>query len=296
MPPTASRCAAEIRRPEIVERVEKARMGLAGYFNRLIQARRGQTGDDLLSVLIAAEEEGDRLSPEELLIQSIGLLIAGFETTIGLIGNGLTTLIRNPGEIARLRAQPELIESAVEECLRYSGPITWTVRILHEPAEFGGYALDANEEVAVGLAAANRDPEHVRRSRTLRHRALRRDPRTTATSLLRRRRASVSRRAPRAARVADRHRKARAALHGSRARRAEDDLGTLALPGSGAGAGAVPREHLSAPMIGGSGSRPPSRSRNGTFRRRNLVSGPSMSQYDAAHTPRLHAGVRCHCQ
>jgi cytochrome P450 len=144
----------------LVERVEKARNGLAGYFNQLIAARRGKTGDDLLSALIAAEEEGDRLSTEELLVQSIGLLVAGFETTIGLIGNGLTTLIRNPAELARLRAEPELIESAVEECLRYSGPITWTVRILHEPASFGGYQMDVNEEVMIGLAAANRDPEH----------------------------------------------------------------------------------------------------------------------------------------
>jgi cytochrome P450 len=146
--------------PELVERVEKARNGLAAYFNQLIDSRRGRPSEDLLGALIAAEEEGDRLSSMELLVQSIGLLIAGFETTIGLIGNGLTTLIRNPDEIARLREKPELIQSAVEECLRYSGPITWTVRVLHEPAEFGGYRLEANEEVAVGLAAANRDPEH----------------------------------------------------------------------------------------------------------------------------------------
>lgn len=144
---------------ELVERVERARNGLVGYFSRLIAERRGGQADDLLGTLIAAEEEGDRLSSQELLIQSIGLLIAGFETTIGLIGNGLTTLIRHPDEIARLRAEPELIESAVEECLRYSGPITWTVRILHEPTSFGGYALDVNEEVAIGLAAANRDPD-----------------------------------------------------------------------------------------------------------------------------------------
>jgi cytochrome P450 len=146
--------------PAVVARFEAARNGLAGYFNRLIEERRGRRSDDLLGALIAAEEDGDRLSTEELLIQSIGLLIAGFETTIGLIGNGLATLIRNPDELARLRAEPALIESAVEECLRYSGPITWTVRILHEPAEFGGYTLETNEEVAIGLAAANRDPDH----------------------------------------------------------------------------------------------------------------------------------------
>ena len=146
--------------PELVERVERARNGLAGYFDRLIGERRGQRSDDLLGALIEAEEEGDRLSSEELLIQSIGLLIAGFETTIGLIGNGLVTLIRNPGELERLQNEPGLVESAVEECLRCSGPITWTVRILHEPASFGGYELAVNEEVAIGLAAANRDPEH----------------------------------------------------------------------------------------------------------------------------------------
>lgn len=146
--------------PEFIERFEKARLGLGLYFLDLIEKRRGKGGDDLLSTLIAAEEEGDRLSSEELLVQSIGLLIAGFETTIGLIGNGLTTLIRNPTELERLRAEPHLIESAVEECLRYSGPITWSVRILHEPAEFGGYRIEPNEEVAVGLAAANRDPDY----------------------------------------------------------------------------------------------------------------------------------------
>jgi len=146
--------------PEIVARVERARMGLAGYFNELIAKRRSDRRGDLLGALITAEEDGDRLAPEELLIQSIGLLIAGFETTIGLISNGLTTLVRNPDQLERLRAEPALIGSAVEECLRYSGPITWTVRILHEPAEFGGYRMDTDEEVMVGLAAANRDPEH----------------------------------------------------------------------------------------------------------------------------------------
>jgi cytochrome P450 len=146
--------------PEVVARVERARNGLAGYFNQLIAARRERPGDGLLDGLIAAEEEGDRLSAEELLIQSIGLLIAGFETTIGLIGNGLVTLIRHPEQMDRLRAQPELIGSAVEECLRFSGPITWTVRILHAPERFGGFALDVNEEVAIGLACANRDPDH----------------------------------------------------------------------------------------------------------------------------------------
>ena len=144
--------------PELVARVERARTGLAGYFSQLIEARRGQDRGDLLSVLIRAEEDGDKLTPGELIVQSIGLLIAGFETTIGLIGNGVTTLIRHPGELARLRARPELIESAVEECLRCSGPITMTVRVLHADAEIGGFRIPADAEVSVVTAAANRDP------------------------------------------------------------------------------------------------------------------------------------------
>ncbi|MEE8508031.1 MAG: cytochrome P450, partial [Myxococcota bacterium] len=120
---------------------------------------RGKESDDLLSSLITAEEEGERLSELELLSQSIGLLIAGFETTIGLIGNGLTTLIRDPDEYQKLRAHPELIESAVEECLRYSGPITATVRVLHDDAQFGDYVIPDDTEVVALIGGANRDPE-----------------------------------------------------------------------------------------------------------------------------------------
>jgi cytochrome P450 len=144
---------------EMQKRVQTAGDSLANYFMQLIEARRGDLGDDLMSVLISAEEEGDKLDPLELLSQSIGLLIAGFETTIGLIGNGLTTLIRNPGEINKLRENPELIVSAVEECLRYSGPIVATVRVVREDSRFGSYTIPADTEVVAMLAAANRDPE-----------------------------------------------------------------------------------------------------------------------------------------
>ncbi len=144
---------------ETRQRVETAAVSLLGYFNELIAERRGKDSDDLLSTLITAEEEGEKLSEVELLSQSIGLLIAGFETTIGLIGNGLTTLIRNRDEIQKLRSHPELIESAVEECLRYSGPILATVRVLHADAEFGGYVIPDDSEVVALVAAANRDPE-----------------------------------------------------------------------------------------------------------------------------------------
>ena len=86
-------------------------------------------------------------------------MIAGFETTIGLIGNGIRALIKHPAELAKLRARPELIDAAVEECLRYDGPIVLTVRILHEDAEFGGKTIAKNSMVWAILASANRDPE-----------------------------------------------------------------------------------------------------------------------------------------
>jgi hypothetical protein len=144
--------------PEVVARGEAAADALAEYFEALIAERRRSPGDDLLSNLIRAEEEGDRLSASELLSQVIGLLIAGFETTIGLIGNGVLALIRHPAELAKLRANPALIESAVEECLRYDGPIVLTVRILHEDAAFGDRVIPVDTMVWAMLAAANRDP------------------------------------------------------------------------------------------------------------------------------------------
>ena len=131
---------------------------LWGYMGSLVQARRTQPGEDLLSVLIRAEEAGDRLSHDELIVQGIGLLVAGFETTIGLIGNGVRALLMHPDELAKLRARPELIVATVEECLRFDGPIPGTLRVLHEPAEFGGVEIPVNAAITVSIAAAHRDP------------------------------------------------------------------------------------------------------------------------------------------
>jgi hypothetical protein len=144
--------------PEVIERGIAAVEGLRGYFEELIAQRRTQLGSDLLSELIRAEEAGDRLSTSELISQSIGLLIAGFETTIGLIGNGVLALLRHPDQLALLRARPELIGSAVEECLRFDGPILLTVRHVREDTEFGGKIIPRDAMVWGMLAAANRDP------------------------------------------------------------------------------------------------------------------------------------------
>lgn len=151
--------AGELLDPEQRARSEASVMEFATYFRDLIEARRGHLTDDLLSTLIRAEEEGDRLTPEELLVQGMGLLVAGFETTIGLIGNGSHALAHHPGELARLRAEPGLAPRAVEECLRFDPPIGVTTRVLHADAVFGGLTIPRDTQVWALLAAANRDPE-----------------------------------------------------------------------------------------------------------------------------------------
>jgi cytochrome P450 len=136
----------------------EAAVKLHGYFTQLIADRKTKLGDDLLSTLIRAEEAGDRLSPEELIIQAVGLLVAGFETTIGLIGNGVRQLLLHPDELLKLRARPALIANAVEECLRFDGPIPGTRRVVHEDVVFGGEHIPTNTPVYVSIAAAHRDP------------------------------------------------------------------------------------------------------------------------------------------
>lgn len=151
--------AAPLAPPEVLEMAAQAALHLAEYFEKLIEERRTHRTGDLLSELVQAEEAGDRLSTDELFSQAIGLLIAGFETTIGLIGNGIRQLLLHPRELERLRLDPALIATAIPECLRFDGPIPLTARILHEEAEFGGKKLVPNTLVWAMLASANRDPD-----------------------------------------------------------------------------------------------------------------------------------------
>lgn len=152
--------AAALVPQETLNRGVAAIGSLVSYFTELIEDRRRHLGSDILSDLIRAEEEGDRLTPNELMSQSIGLLIAGFETTIGLIGNGMLAFLRHPEQWQRLQAEPGLIGSAVEECLRYDGPILLTIRVTREDTRFGDRVIPADRPVMCLLAAANHDPAH----------------------------------------------------------------------------------------------------------------------------------------
>lgn len=133
---------------------------MGGYLAGLIEDKRcGGPREDLLSALIRArDEDGDRLSPDELVGMAFLLLVAGHETTVNLIANGTLALLRHPGQLAALRADPGLMEGAIEEMLRYDGPVeTATYRFTREATEIGGRLIPAGEPVLVALAAADRD-------------------------------------------------------------------------------------------------------------------------------------------
>jgi cytochrome P450 len=143
---------------EVKASVREAGEGMADYFEDLVKDRRQHMGEDLLSELIRAEEDGDRLNADELIVQVIGLLVAGFETTIGLIGNGIRTLVNHPAQLQRLHDNLELLDNAVEECLRFDPPVLFNWRILTEPYEIGGKTLPSDSVLWMMLGAGNRDP------------------------------------------------------------------------------------------------------------------------------------------
>ena len=143
---------------EIPRRSAASRHAISDYFRGLIAQRRASPRNDLLSALIAAEAAGDKLSEEELVATCILLLIAGHETTVNLIGNGMLALLRHPAELRRLRESPGLITSAVEELLRYDGPVQRTARVASADATIGSRTIAKGDMVMPFIAAADRDP------------------------------------------------------------------------------------------------------------------------------------------
>jgi cytochrome P450 len=145
---------------EVQERGAKARHALAEYFRIQIPERRQQPRTDLLSALITAEEQGDRLTERELLAMCVLLFVAGHETTVNLIGNGILALLRHPDALQRLRADPALTPSAVEELLRYDSPVQRTARIPSADVAIEGHTIPRGSIVVAAIGAANRDPAH----------------------------------------------------------------------------------------------------------------------------------------
>src|SRR5260221_8892550 len=144
---------------EAALRAVQARDGLHAYLRGIIAERRRAPRSDLISALVAVEEQGEILSEPELVVMCTLLLIAGHETTVNLIGNGMLALIEHPVEYAQLRDTPGLIGPAVEELLRFDSPVQLTARIASEPLEIGGQHIEAGQWVLPLLGAANRDPK-----------------------------------------------------------------------------------------------------------------------------------------
>lgn len=131
------------------------------FLRRLIDERRHRKGDDLLSAMVAAEEEGDRLSFDELVAATFILLLAGHETTVNLIGNGMLALIEHPHELERLRAEPALMDSAVEELLRFTNPVQINApRYVLQDTELCGVPVPRGAAISPILGSANRDEAH----------------------------------------------------------------------------------------------------------------------------------------
>ena len=143
---------------EILAAAYRSLRDLEAYFRELIAERRRVPNDDLLGLMVQASEDGTVLSEHELTATCALLLIAGHETTTNLIGNATLALLRNPAELARLRAQPDLAGPAVEEFLRYDGAIAGTARQAKEDVHLSGGVVPAGAVVMAVVPAANRDP------------------------------------------------------------------------------------------------------------------------------------------
>ncbi|MGY1691775.1 cytochrome P450 family protein [Geodermatophilus sp. SYSU D01105] len=140
--------------------VTAAREQMYGYLADLVDAKRARPADDLLTDLVQATDEGERLDRQELLSMTFLLLIAGYVTTVNLIGNGTLALLRSPDQLDRLRADPALVPQAVEEVLRYDGPVNpGLTRYTLEDVEIGGVRIPRGEMVLLAVAAADRDPD-----------------------------------------------------------------------------------------------------------------------------------------
>jgi cytochrome P450 len=143
---------------DLLQRATESRHALHAYLRSIIAERRRAPRSDLISALVAVEERGDILSEPELVVMCNLLLIAGHETTVNLIGNGVLALLHHPEQLALLRESPGLIGTAVEELLRFDSPVQMTGRLVSEPLEIGGQRIEAGQFVLPLLGAANRDP------------------------------------------------------------------------------------------------------------------------------------------
>ena len=157
---TLVRTLEPLTSPDDIPLLLAASDAMYAHVEETIRWKRANPADDLLTALIRVEEDGDTMSHQELHDQVALLYIAGHETTVNLIGNGTLALLRHPAELARLQAEPTLIANAIDELLRFDGPVQFSRRILLTDLEIDGVTIPARSFVFTVLGAANHDPEH----------------------------------------------------------------------------------------------------------------------------------------
>jgi cytochrome P450 len=145
--------------PELAERATRSVADMRALMARLVDERRRDPGPDLLSAMIAAADDGDRLTADELYANALFLMTAGHETATNMLSNGILALLRHPDQLELLRDEPALFSTAIEEMLRYDGPVQIAARIADRDRELRGLALNQGDAVIVMLGAANRDPD-----------------------------------------------------------------------------------------------------------------------------------------
>lgn len=155
---TVVRSLEPVTDPEMIGAIAEAGRNIRELVLDILEWKRSHPADDLLTALIAAEEDGDKLSAQELSEQVALLYLAGHETTVNLIGNGTLALLRHPDQMERLGADPGLDGNAVEELLRYDSPVQNSRRITLSPLQIGDHRVDEGSFVVLSLASSNRDP------------------------------------------------------------------------------------------------------------------------------------------
>ncbi len=153
--------SAVFQQPELDRLLASQRsvVEMSEYLRGLAADRRREPREDLISAMVAAQEQGTIASEEEIAANCVLLLFAGHETTALLVSRGMLVLLDHPDQLAWLRAHPERLPGAIEEMLRFAGPVMFTIRIPVEPVELGGVPVGPNEPVYLMVGAGNRDPE-----------------------------------------------------------------------------------------------------------------------------------------
>lgn len=146
--------------PDVYGRASEATREMTALLRGIVAERRVEPRDDLVSALITAESEDGALDEEELIAMCILLLVAGHETTVNLIGNGVLALLEHPEQLELLRSRPDLYDQAVEELLRFDSSVQFTFRFAREAIELRGRTIPRGHQVGLVIGSANRDPEH----------------------------------------------------------------------------------------------------------------------------------------